>query len=361
MLAAAAAGVALLILRVASVVVAGRVQHIPGGPPFWMTFDLLYRTLLFVAGLALAGAAVSGLVPALQATRRLARLGAGALVGRTSLRLGATWTTLVIAQVAFSVGVLPLAAELAWGTLRTSAVGPGFAAEEFATARVELEEGRFLLNARETPQHMAGEPEGARRQRAALFGNRQRELARRLLADPAILDVTAALCPPGEEPWVFVDIEGRDVPTEILNGRLPGFLARFNQVDTAFFDIYQVPGLAGRGFKEGDVSAEADAVIVNHNFAETLAPGGNALGRRFRYVRATGSGWPHGPEADRWYEVVGVVGNLPVRPTDGSRTMRRPRARSSCAPATSPERRSGRSRWAPPRRRSERRPDAPRR
>ena len=287
-LTAAAAGVALLILRVVSVVVAGRLQDIPGGPPFWMTFDISYRTLLFVAGLAVVGAAVSGLVPALQATGRLARLGAGALAGRTSLRLGATWTTLVIAQVAFSVGVLPLAVELAWGTLRTGAVGPGFAAEEFATARVALEEGRFVLNARETPRQMAGEPEGARRQRAALFGNHQRELARRLLVDPGILDVASALRPPGEEPWVFVDIEGRDVPTEALNGRLPGFPARFNQVDASFFGVYQVPTLIGRGFNKGDVAAEPDAVIVNRNFADTIAPGGNALGRRFRYSPCDG-------------------------------------------------------------------------
>ena len=212
-LTAAAAGVALLVLRVVSVVAAGRLQNIPGGPPFWMTFGVPYRTLLFVAGLALAGAAVSGLVPALQATGRLARLGAGALAGRTSVRLGATWTTLVIAQVAFSVGVLPLAAELAWGTLRTGVVGPGFAAEEFATARVALEEGRFGLDAPDVnaaPRQMASEPEGARRQRAELFDDRQRELARRLLADPGILGVATALRPPGEEPWVFVDIEGRD-------------------------------------------------------------------------------------------------------------------------------------------------------
>ncbi len=297
-LTAAAAGAALLILRVVSVVVAGRLQDIPGGPPFWLTFGVSYRTLLFVAGLALAGAAVSGLVPALQATGRLARLGAGALAGRTSVRLGATWTTLVIAQVAFSVGVLPLAAELAWGTLRTGVVGPGFAAEDFATARVALEG--------------ASEPEAARGQRPVLFGDRQRELVRRLLADPGILGVAAALRPPGEEPWVFVDIEGRNAPAEVLNGQLPGFLARFNQVDTAFFDLYQVPGIAGRRFNEGDVAAEADAAIVNRNFAETIAPGGNALGRRFRYVRATDGEWLHGPEADRWYEVVGVVGNLPV-------------------------------------------------
>jgi putative ABC transport system permease protein len=146
-----------------------------------------------------------------------------------------------------------------------------------------------------------------------LLGSRQRELTQRLLADPHILGVAAALQSPGEEPWVFAGIEGRDSPTEVLNGQLPGFLARFNQVDTAFFDLYQVPGLAGRRFNEGDAGAETNAVIVNRNFAETIAPGGNALGHRFRYVRATDSEWQlHAPERDRWYEVVGVVGNLPV-------------------------------------------------
>jgi predicted permease len=311
-LTAAAAGGALLILRVVSVVVAGRLQQTPGGPPFWMTFDVSYRTLFFIAGLAVAGAAVSGLVPAVQATRRLSRLGAGALAGRTSLRLGATWTTLVIAQVAFSVGVLPLAAGLAWGTLRTGAVGPGFAAEQFATARVAMEEGRSAFDSRETPRRSAGEAPDAPRQPARLFASRQAELARRLLVDPGILDVAAALRPPGEEPWVFVDIEGRDVPTEVLNGRLPGFRARFNQVDASFFEMYRVPTLIGRGFARGDVAAEPDAVIVNRNFADTIAPGGRVLGHRFRYVRAMDGEWPGGPEADRWYEVVGVVGNLPV-------------------------------------------------
>jgi putative ABC transport system permease protein len=295
-LTAASAVVALLVLRVVSVIVAGRLQNIPGGPPFWMTFGVSYRTLLFVAGLAVAAAAVSGLMPALQATGRLARLGAGTLAGRTSVRLGATWTTLVVAQVAFSVAVLPLATELATGTLRTGIVGPGFAAEEYASARVATEDGR--------------NEDGT--QRDVHFANRQRELTRRLLSEPGIAGVAAALRPPGDEPWVFVDIEGREVPTEVLNGRLPGFRARFNQVETAFFDVYQVPGLAGRGFTEADAAPQADAVIVNRNFAETIAPGGNALGRRFRYVRAMDDEPLRGPDADRWYEVVGVVGNLPT-------------------------------------------------
>ena len=48
------------------------------------------------------------------------------------------------------------------------------------------------------------------------------------------------------------------------------------------------------------------------DFADIIAPGGNALGHRFRYVGAMGGDSLHGLETDRWYEVVGVVGNLPV-------------------------------------------------
>ena len=351
-LTAAAAGVALLVLRVVSVVVAGRLQNIPGGPPFWMTFGVSYRTLLFVAGLALAGAAVSGLVPALQATGRLARLGAGALAGRTSVRLGATWTTLVIAQVAFSVGVLPLAAELAWGTLRTGVVGPGFAAEEFATARVALEGGRFVLDAPDrpdrnaAPRQMASEPEGARRQRAVLFGNRQRELARRLLADPGILGVAAALRPPGEEPWVFVDIEGRDVPTEVSPQRPAAGIPR--PVQPGRYRVLR--SLSGAWPRRSPIQGGRRCR-------------GGRCGHRQPQLRRD-----HRPRRQR------ARTPFPVRPRDGQRVAARPgsgplvrsrrcRRKSarddrrtgrvpcggpgsdpSCAPATSPQRRSGRSR-----------------
>lgn len=306
-LTATAAGVALLILHVVSVIVAGRLQAIPGGPPFWLTFGVSPRTFLFVAGLALAGAAMSGLVPALQATGRLAQLGSGVLGGRTSVRLGATWVTLVIAQVAFSVAVLPLAAELAWGTLRTGLVGPGFAAEEFATARITLETGHAGGADRQGPHATE-----TARSRSELLRNRLRELTERLRADPDIAGAALALRPPGEEPWVFADIEGRDGPADLVNGRLPGFPARFNQVDNAFFEIHGMPGLAGRQFDASDAVAGAEAVIINRNFAETIAPGGNALGHRFRYARSHEGKEPDQAEPDRWYQVVGVVGNLPV-------------------------------------------------
>lgn len=304
----ASALVALAVLHVVSIVVTGKMQELPGGPPFWMSFGISLRTVLFVTALALVGAAISGLVPAIQATRRLASLGSGALAGRTSVRLGATWTALVIVQVAFSVGLLPLAAELAWGTLRTGVVGPGFAAEEFATMRVARQEPAFVPPAISTSgQSAAPGPDSA-----MLAANRARALMHHLLADPSIAGAALALRPPGEEPWVLVDLEGRAGPSETLTGPLPGFRARLNQVDRGFFELYAVPALAGRRLTESDATGATNAVVINRNFAALLAPDGNALGRRFRYVQPKESEWRHGPKPDHWYEVVGIVGNLPV-------------------------------------------------
>jgi hypothetical protein len=130
---------------------------------------------------------------------------------------------------------------------------------------------------------------------------------------------------------VFVEIEGREAPTEALSGRLPGFPARFNQIDASFFEMYQVPTLIGRGFGAADAAAEPDTVIVNRNFADTIAPGGNPLGRRFRYVRAMDGESLDGAAANRWYEVAGVVGNLPA--TTDARVAYHPAAPGRIHPA----------------------------
>jgi hypothetical protein len=67
---------------------------------------------------------------------------------------------------------------------------------------------------------MAGE-HGAQRQRRAALAIAS-AMTRRLLPTRHI--GVAAACAARRGAWVFVDIEGRDVPTEVLNGWLPGFL-----------------------------------------------------------------------------------------------------------------------------------------
>src|SRR5687768_5163266 len=78
--------------------------------PFWSIRGLGFTTVLYACGLAVAGAAMLSLLPALRATRthlqsHLANLGAG----RATLRFGRLWTGAMIAQVAVTAMALPAA------------------------------------------------------------------------------------------------------------------------------------------------------------------------------------------------------------------------------------------------------------
>ncbi len=311
LLSAGAAAAALAVVQVVLTLLAGRMQSIPGGPPFWLDVSVSYRTALFAGGLALVAATIAGLVPALQATGRLARSGTSVLGRRANLRLGRTWTTLVVAQVAFSIAVLPSAVELAWGTLEPGLAGPGFASEEYLTARLTMEGDRVVIDAGETPRGGVAD-ETAAAERAARFRDSERRLVAALQSEPGIAGLTASLQVPGDEPWAFAEIEGLDAPEEPINGRLPGYRTRFNQVDEAFFSAFDTPLVAGRAFEAEDFVPRPTAAIVNRNFADQIADNGNVLGRRFRYPRSMGNARLPAAEPSTWYEVVGVVGNLPA-------------------------------------------------
>src|SRR5262249_5055356 len=76
-------------------------------PPFWITFDLDYRVMLFVLGLIVLASLFAGTVPALHAARVSA---ASALKddsrSSTSARLGRFSSGLVVAELAVSCGLL---------------------------------------------------------------------------------------------------------------------------------------------------------------------------------------------------------------------------------------------------------------
>ena len=79
-----------------------------GGVPFWMAPGLEITTILYAGGLAVVGAAMLSLLPALRVTRtrlqsHLMNLGAGG----STLRFGRVWTTAMIAQVALTAIAIP--------------------------------------------------------------------------------------------------------------------------------------------------------------------------------------------------------------------------------------------------------------
>jgi putative ABC transport system permease protein len=280
-----------------------------GSLPFWADFEFSFRATLFVAGLAVLAALIAGLVPALQATGRVLPNALRSLGSRTGIPLGATWTALIVAQVGVALAGLPSTMELAWGHLRPGVLGPGFAAGEFLTARL-------AVDAQRVPAAEADLPAFASRVRSL-----RAEVVRQIEAAPGVSAVTLAAALPGAEPVTFVEIdEGAAGPStgsgpsraESRDGarRVRRYAFRANQVDQAFFAVFEAPLLAGRTFDGRDFGA-AGTAIVDQTFVRQVVGDGNALGRRIRPAPAPGS------EAGPWYEIVGIVADRPANTSQG--------------------------------------------
>jgi putative ABC transport system permease protein len=265
----------------------GRIQALlvgSGGTiPFWTEFSLSMPTALYALGLAVLAALVMGVLPGVKATGGRIAVNLQELSGRSGSRLGPLWTTLVVAQVAVAVAVLPAAIYLSWLVVRMEVAGPGFDASRFVVARVAPGDGTDGVD-----------PARARA--------RQLELLSRLEAEPGVAAVTFSSGVPGFGPG------GRRVEFEegapIRPNRVPE--VSYLDVDPALFEVYGARFLAGRGFADDD--ADARTVIVNHTFVEryfeaSAARPGSAIGLRFRYTRG-------GDEP--WHEVVGVVADFPA-------------------------------------------------
>ena len=298
-MAAAAAG--LVLLAAAFRQLDAALMQFAAELPFWMTFGLSSGAVVYTLALAVLAAAIVGVVPALKVTGRRMQLrlqtlssGAGA-----RMQLGKTWTVLIVAQVAFAVALLPAAIFNAWSAIRVGLADPGGASREFLTAQLAID--------RATPV-------------TAATG----ELLRRLKAEPGVSAVTFAMAVPGQEPTVWVEVEGVAMPAQ-SESEVSGFAVRsgtfghegrFNRVGVEFFDAFDVPALMGRAFNAADAGAGANTVIVNRSFAQRIVADGNVLGRRVRYVGRSGDARPEHVDLGRWYEIVGVVSDFPAKATE---------------------------------------------
>lgn len=281
---AAAVGVALAALGLRWVSTA--TLHLASRLPFWVSFELAPESVGYAVALSVFAAAMVGIIPALQATRdnqnagfRIAESGA--------IRLGRLWTILIVAQVGFAVALLPPAVSSAWNDIRDGYAGLGFPANEYLSAQLGIDTA---------PGH---------------FGTRLTELVRRLEAEPRVAAVTYAANHPGAESTARMEPEN-GATTEVREMHV-------NRVSANFFQAFDVPILAGRGFQPADIPAVAQpasgAVVVNLRLAQRLF-GGNALGRRLRYAASHND---DSTAARPWYEIVGVVPDFPTGVSPGMR------------------------------------------
>lgn len=294
--AATGLAIAALVLRRIEALMDGMLSYM-GGLPFWLDFHLSASAVLFAVGLATLAAVIVGILPALRATGSRLESALRALGGATGMRLGRTWSFLIVAQVAFTVAILPATIFFAVDFARYGMVHPGFAVEEYLTTDVVMD------------READGDAFNARY--AALIT----ELERRLESEPEVVRATLSVGVPAGEPAVRFEVEGAAATGESVDAAR-GHRVKYNRVGDGFFETFDSPVLSGRGFEPGDFSPAASPVIVNRAFVRDILGGADALGRRLRFAEGYRSGGvmrvPDGIEADRWYEIVGVVGDLPA-------------------------------------------------
>ena len=235
--------------------------------PFWWNDALSPTTVLYAVVLALAGAVMIGVVPALKATggdirQRLGQLSTG---GGGGLRFGGMWTVVIVIQVALSVAFLPLAVSEG-GTAFRSPLESGFPAEEYLTAQL----GRDPVIPPRTPEERTEFLEVSRQ----LF----EEVRNRIAADPAVQGVAFAS---GLSAMNHVG-----APVEFVgDGSEPPLSAgaRILLVDPSYLDLMNATPVSGRSLGPADFTPESRAVVVNEEFVDFVLGGRNAVGARLRF------------------------------------------------------------------------------
>ncbi len=309
MLAGVSAAIGIGLTAVGLRQIEGAMLTLVGRWPFWFSLELHTSTVIYVVALTLCAAAIVGVAPALKATgrqvhTRLQTLSPGS---GSRMQMGRLWTALIVAQVAVTVAILPMATYFAWSSLRLQS-GGGYATAEFLSASLSLDRTA-------APTTEAGD-----KAFAARYGDALAEIERRLKDDSRVREVTFSLTSPGRELAVVLEAESVPVPVDAVNydiveGTKRRTLVRFNRVAPNFFSAFDVPVSIGRGLTAADASADAagtPGVLVSRGLVDQVFSGANPLGRRIKYV-----GWsreaPSGNVVlERWYEIVGVVPDFPV-------------------------------------------------
>jgi len=248
-------------------------------PPFWVTFELDYRVLMFIIGATFAASLLAGLAPGLQATRtNIANTLKDESRGSTSLRMGKFSSALVVAEVAVSCGLLVLAGLMIKSIVQLRTVDMPFATDKIFTARINLP----VLQYPDFPS------------RIRFYETLQPKLESLPGVEAATL--SDGLPAAGNGTVVF-QVEGQSYSRD---GDYP--IAREGVVTPGYFRTFQTRVLQGREFAVSDRADSAQVAVVNATFARTFFPGIDAIGRRIRKGR-------NDPKS-QWLTIVGVVPDM---------------------------------------------------
>jgi predicted permease len=240
------------------------------------TLTLNWRALVAAGAVSLAGAILTGLVPALQASRpdlvgQLKDSSRGSSTGHA----GRVRQVLIVAEVTLSVVLLIGAGLLVESFLKLAGTQTGIEPGGAASAFVGLPLGRYA-----TP-----------RQQADFY----ERVIERLASEPGVTDASASLTTPLNG--------GVRTPYGILGRPQPPIAERplvtFDVVSETYFRLLRIPVAQGRTFTPDDRLTSPLVCAVNQTFATQVFAGQSAIGR----VLLFGAN-------DRHVEIVGVTADV---------------------------------------------------
>jgi predicted permease len=213
----------------------------------------------FAMALTLVAAIVSGVVPAVRASRPQAGL---ALKESSPTGTGLTGRLrqfLVVGQVGLSVVLLVCASLFARSLAGAGAVDPGFSIRHGLLASIDLQSG------------------GYDEARAAAFVPR---LLERVSALPHVEGATVARTVP-------LDLGGSSDMTVTVEGYTPRegeeIMSYYNQVGPGYFETMGIALVEGRGITPRDAANQPDVAVINETMARRYWAGRDPVGTTIRF------------------------------------------------------------------------------
>ncbi|HWQ33317.1 MAG TPA: ABC transporter permease [Blastocatellia bacterium] len=260
----------------------------PGSLPRADEISIDGRVLIFTVAASVLTGLLSGLAPALAASRAdlnrtLKESGAPLLTGWRRIQLR---HLLVTGEIALALMVLVCAGLMLNSFLRLTRVNPGLDAQQVLTAEISLPAAKY-----------------ADRAQAAAF---YEQLLAKITTLPGVQSAGLSSITPLsgaaiDDPF---SIEGRPLDPNHFT------VAGHQTISPGFFRTLGISILQGRDFTASDAAGVPPVAIINEAMARTYWPNQNPLGQRLKL------GAPRAPA--NWAAIVGVVRDIPHRGLDSA-------------------------------------------
>jgi len=242
-----------------------------------------WRVLAFTLGVSLLTGIIFGLFPAISASRPdlNSTLKESSNRAGTGFRQSKARSLLVISEVSLALVLLIGAALLIRTFLALRHVDPGFNPHNVLTMEMSLTGDRF--------QKTAG---------VALLAQNGRD---RINATPGVEASASTCCLPLEGGFGLpFNVVGRPLGKDPYTGG-----AGWMNTSPGYFDVFKIPILKGRDFKDSDSTGAPGVVLINESMAKKYWPKENPVGQQIIIGKGVG---PQFEEPAR--QIIGVVGDI---------------------------------------------------